>query len=114
MKLVFYQVAFNYAVLEDSWLTSSYGVQNRTYTTFNFDFYDTMLKTSGTQFQMIIMVDSNSLTTVRTNYNLIDVLSNTGGFASIITLVFSFLTKYIQKALYKLTIMRRFILYIDE
>ena len=49
MKLVFYQVAFNHAVLQDSWLTSSYGAQNRTYTTFNFDFYDTMLKTSGTQ-----------------------------------------------------------------
>jgi len=43
--------------------------------------------------------------TSRTNYNLVDVLSNTGGIASVISLAFSFLSMKIQKILYQLMMM---------
>ena len=41
---------------------------------------------------MYFMMNEEGTMTTRTNYNLVDVLSNTGGIASVITMVFYFLT----------------------
>lgn len=60
------------------------------------------------------VMDESVETTVRTSYNLIDVLTNSGGFASIIMLVFTILTRKVQKILYFLSMLRKFYLCLDE
>jgi len=59
-----------------------------------------MPKLNMTHWQILFTVDNNVITTTRTNFNLVDVLSSTGGIASIITVVFSILTNFIQKILF--------------
>ncbi len=44
--------------------------------------------------------DNSKYETERVAFNLIDALSSTGGFASVITLIFSLLTFRIQKVLF--------------
>lgn len=51
-------------------------------------------------YTFIFSADDNLHSTTRTVYNLVDVLSETGGFASVITLFFTLLTMRVQKALY--------------
>lgn len=59
-------------------------------------------------------MDDAVKTTTRLTYNSIDALTATGGFASIIMLVFKLLTNKIQKILYLSSIMRKVFLYVDD
>lgn len=59
-------------------------------------------------------MDDAIKTTTRLTYNSIDALTATGGFASIIMLVFKLLTNKIQKILYLSSIMRKVFLYVDD
>ena len=63
---------------------------------------------------MYFMMNEEGTITTRTNYNLVDVLSNTGGIASVITIVFYFLTMRIQKLLFQLEVMRKYFMYLED
>lgn len=78
--------------------------------------FDNSLQMEGVPYHLILyfLLDQSVQTTTRTNYNLVDVLANTGGFASVITLAFTLLSRRIQKALYQLTVIRKYLLYVDE
>lgn len=92
-KYYYFKIGVHQAVLRDSWLMSSYDEQNLTYTNVNMLSFDSRIKNSNLNLLLRFSMDENVKTTTRTNYNLFDVLSNTGGFASIITLIFTILTK---------------------
>jgi len=59
-------------------------------------------------------MDENVVDTTRISYNFIDALTATGGFASIIMIVFKILTGKIQKVLYHASIMKRLYLSMDD
>ena len=63
---------------------------------------------------MYFMMNEEGTITTRTNYNLVDVLSNTGGIASVITIVFYFLTMRIQKLLFQLEVMRKYFMHLED
>jgi len=58
--------------------------------------------------QVYFMQDQNVLTTTRTVYSLVDALSDTGGFTSVLNLIFFVLTSRIQKLLYELAMIQKF------
>jgi hypothetical protein len=65
-------------------------------------------------FNIIFLVDTNVETTTRTAYNSFQALADTGGFASVIAVVFTFITFRIQKILYYLAASQRFFLCLEE
>jgi len=52
-------------------------------------------------------MDENVSVITRRSYNLIDALTNTGGFASIIMIIFKILTLKIQKTLFEISIIKK-------
>lgn len=57
------------------------------------DFTDNSMMFPGSNFMtFMLLVDEKLIETNRVVYNIFDALSNTGGFASVITLVFTILT----------------------
>jgi hypothetical protein len=58
----------------------------------------------NTFFNTFFILDENVVTTTRTTYNMLNALADTGGFASVITLVFTVLSMRVQKILFFLTI----------
>lgn len=59
--------------------------------------FDNSVMMDAVPYHLILyfVLDQSVQTTTRTNYNLVDVLANTGGFASIVTLIFTMLSKRI-------------------
>eukprot|EP00347_Sterkiella_histriomuscorum_P003987 403362181 len=80
----FFSLGQNYAVLQDSWLYSSKDEKNLTFTTVT-PVYTYKKMRPQTIYQIFLLQDDNVYTTSRKVYNLLDVLSTVGGFASIIT-----------------------------
>lgn len=66
---------------------------------------------SGIIFKFYYDFDDFCTTTIRTSYNTLDALAATGGFASVIMLIFKILTSRIQKVLYYLSMIRRLYIY---
>eukprot|EP00347_Sterkiella_histriomuscorum_P007263 403349634 len=114
IKYMFCKVGKQRAILKDSWVHSSYNERNLTYTTFNIEFIDTRRRFEDSLFKMYIYLDEKESTTTRTVFNLIDALSTTGGFSSIITLFFAFTTKRIQQKLYFLSMMKKLYLCLNR
>eukprot|EP00347_Sterkiella_histriomuscorum_P006788 403351429 len=110
-----YFLSENYLVLKDSQLASTIGTKNITYTKFR-NLLTTNQKRAGRKLflQQSFLIDDLVKTTQRTTYNLIDALTATGGFASIIMIIFRLLTNRIQKILYFTSIMKKLYLYMDD
>ncbi len=72
-------------------MTTLWGNKNLTYITITKSYEDVQIKTN-TLLRLNFQVDENVITTVRTVYNIIDALTSTGGFASIIMFLFKIFT----------------------
>ncbi len=70
-----------------------------------------MMHADSNFFVFIFTGDNNKLETERVVFNLVDALSTTGGFASVITLFFTMLTLKIQKVLFYQEITSKFFLF---
>eukprot|EP00347_Sterkiella_histriomuscorum_P017406 403349499 len=114
-RLDWYFLSENYLVLQDSYMASSIGTQNLTYTKSR-NLLTTFQKRAGRKLflQQSFLIDDLVRITQRTTYNLIDALTATGGFASIIMIIFKTLTSRIQKVLYFTSIMKKLYLYMDD
>lgn len=99
--------------MKDSSFYSSYDVKNTTYLSLVESYKDNGFLVNDF-YQIIFLIDENLHTTTRTVYNLIDALTDTGGLASVITLIFTILTMKIQRLLYYQDIMEKFFLYLDS
>jgi len=99
-KQAWFNIAENRAILKDSPLYSSYDVKNFTYQTIVETYKDNGILMNDF-YQILFLIDENVHTTTRVVYNLIDSLTDTGGLASVITLIFTFLTMRIQRMLFQ-------------
>eukprot|EP00347_Sterkiella_histriomuscorum_P009308 403341701 len=105
----------NYLKLKDSWLASTINEQNLNYTKFRNQLSTYQMRGAKKLFiQQSFLIDDLVKVTQRTTYNLIDALTATGGFASIIMILFRVLTGRIQKVLYFTSIMKKLFLYMDN
>eukprot|EP00347_Sterkiella_histriomuscorum_P018817 403344057 len=105
----------NYVILKDSRVASTIGTQNITYSMFRNQMTNQQKRAGKSLFlQQSILIDDLVKITQRTTYNLIDALTATGGFASIIMIIFRLLTSRIQKILYFTSIIKKLYLHMDD
>ncbi|CDW83800.1 UNKNOWN [Stylonychia lemnae] len=115
IRFEYFGISQNYAKLRDSWLASSISVKNYTYGTITKKTSNFQLKSNRDLWVSFnFVMDENTVDTTRISYNFIDALTATGGFASIIMIVFKVLTDKIQKVLYHASIMKRLYLSMDQ
>eukprot|EP00347_Sterkiella_histriomuscorum_P007436 403348928 len=114
IKMDYFQIAQNNLVLQDNWLASSFNNQNLTFSQVRKQSTNSKIKgTRDSWVEFTFFLDDSTTSITRTTYNLIDALTASGGFASIIILVFKLLTTRIQKILYLNSVMKKLYLYLD-
>ncbi|CDW87416.1 UNKNOWN [Stylonychia lemnae] len=114
IKYEYFGISKNYAVLQDSWFTSSFNNKNYTYSSVRRQSVNQQIRDTRTLIVSLnFNMDEQVTFTTRTAYNLIDVLTESGGFASIIFIIFKLLTTQVQKILYFTSIMKKIYLCMD-
>eukprot|EP00347_Sterkiella_histriomuscorum_P005887 403354895 len=113
-KIMFFKLGKQIAYLKDSQFHQSQNQQNLSYTTFVFDYSDTRKRFDDSFINIYIYQDENVSTTTRQVFNILDALSTSGGFSSIIMLFFAIVTKRIQKQLYFITLLKKLFIYLND